>query len=331
MESQIGSLGDVHASSRRRSRASDQAVRVVVTRRTPAGGTVLRRVYAQCPDLVPEPLDADLNAHPPFVAMSVLPGSPLTGIVDIQQQTALADALRRLWSVPAVNLPVRRDHPAEIHALMIRRMTGLDLPGLAGEAARAARSFLAQLRLCPGGCTVLGHIDPNLANYLWDGHRVRIVDFEDAGRSDPEFELADLVEHIAARNTDWTPFLATSTSTVTGSSTPAAVRRLLAPYASPWRPRRTPQPVGNPPTAGRTAPSPAHLIITLDTRSRSLSWPQSARRNATNTNCSVAGDGHSVLGQSRGAPDREWHRHQPAPASEANVQLRGAIAAAQPG
>lgn len=55
---------------------------------------------------------------------------------------------------------------------------------------------------------MLGHTDPNLANYLWDGHRIRIVDFEDAGRSDPEFELADLVEHLAARRTDWTGFLA---------------------------------------------------------------------------------------------------------------------------
>lgn len=27
--------------------------------------------------------------------------------------------------------------------------------------------------------TVLGHRDPNLANYSWDGHQVRIVDFED--------------------------------------------------------------------------------------------------------------------------------------------------------
>jgi hypothetical protein len=55
--------------------------------------------------------------------------------------------------------------------------------------------------------TVLGHAHPNLANYLWDEHRIRIVDFEDAGRSDSEFELADLVEHLAARFTDWTPFL----------------------------------------------------------------------------------------------------------------------------
>nr|BFE65136.1 hypothetical protein GCM10020063_096620 [Dactylosporangium thailandense] len=63
---------------------------------------------------------------------------------------------------------------------MTERMAGLDLPGPAGEAARAARSFLAGLRLGPAGNTVLGHADPSLANYLWDGQRIRIVDFEDA-------------------------------------------------------------------------------------------------------------------------------------------------------
>jgi hypothetical protein len=51
-------------------------------------------VYVRCPDLVPEPLDADLDVDPPFVTMSVLPGSPLTGVVDIEQQVALAASLR---------------------------------------------------------------------------------------------------------------------------------------------------------------------------------------------------------------------------------------------
>jgi hypothetical protein len=117
--------------------------------------TVLRRVYARCPDLVPEPLAADLDADPPFVTMSVVPGSPLTGAVDGEQQAALYESLRRLWSVPAVDLPARRHHPAEIHALMTTRMDGLDLPALAGDAARAARTFLARLRLGPAGSTVL--------------------------------------------------------------------------------------------------------------------------------------------------------------------------------
>jgi hypothetical protein len=49
-----------------------------------------------------------------------------------------------------------------------------------------------------GGGVVLGQGDANLANFLWDGTQIRIVDFEDSGPSDRAFELAVLVEHISA-------------------------------------------------------------------------------------------------------------------------------------
>ena len=45
---------------------------------------------------------------------------------------------------------------------------------------------------------VLGHGDPCLANYLWDGSRVRLIDFEDSAPSDRAFELAILTGHISA-------------------------------------------------------------------------------------------------------------------------------------
>ncbi|HET9972794.1 MAG TPA: aminoglycoside phosphotransferase family protein, partial [Streptosporangiaceae bacterium] len=38
--------------------------------------------------------------------------------------------------------------------------------------------------------------DPNLANHLWDGRRVHLVDFEASGRGDRATELADFVEHV---------------------------------------------------------------------------------------------------------------------------------------
>jgi thiamine kinase-like enzyme len=44
---------------------------------------------------------------------------------------------------------------------------------------------------------VFGQGDANLANFIWDGDRIRIVDFEDSGVSDRAFELAMLVEHIS--------------------------------------------------------------------------------------------------------------------------------------
>ncbi|MGH3165096.1 MAG: phosphotransferase [Trebonia sp.] len=49
-----------------------------------------------------------------------------------------------------------------------------------------------------GGDAVLGQGDCNLANFLWDGTRVRLVDFEDSGPSDRAFELGTLVEHLSA-------------------------------------------------------------------------------------------------------------------------------------
>lgn len=48
---------------------------------------------------------------------------------------------------------------------------------------------------------VLGQGDPNLANFLVDDDVVRLVDFEDAGRSTEVYELANLVEHLANRAT----------------------------------------------------------------------------------------------------------------------------------
>lgn len=46
--------------------------------------------------------------------------------------------------------------------------------------------------------SVFGSGDGNLANYLWDGARVRVVDFEDSGRSDAAFELAEITEHVGS-------------------------------------------------------------------------------------------------------------------------------------
>ncbi|MGW8797311.1 phosphotransferase [Streptomyces sp. NPDC055775] len=45
---------------------------------------------------------------------------------------------------------------------------------------------------------VFGPGDGNLANYLWDGSEVRVVDFEDSGVSDRAFELAEITEHVAS-------------------------------------------------------------------------------------------------------------------------------------
>lgn len=45
---------------------------------------------------------------------------------------------------------------------------------------------------------VFGQADGNLENFLWDGSRVRIVDFEYSGSSDRAYELADITEHVSS-------------------------------------------------------------------------------------------------------------------------------------
>ena len=47
--------------------------------------------------------------------------------------------------------------------------------------------------------TVLGIADLNPANVLWVGETCRLVDFEDAGLTDPAYELTDHLEHLAGR------------------------------------------------------------------------------------------------------------------------------------
>jgi hypothetical protein len=105
-------------------------------------------------------------------------------------------------------LPLRRFHPAEARSVVGSGLAAaVRPPGRVGEAYDVCVEFLAgpapELDM-----TVIGHGDANLANYLWDGETVRLVDFEDAGASDLAYEIGFLVEHLAGRETDWDPLLA---------------------------------------------------------------------------------------------------------------------------
>jgi len=177
--------------------------------------TILSALHAAVPELVPQPVREGLDDDPPWLAMTVLPGSPLVGTFSGAQLDALELALRRMWSVSADSLPPRRFDPASAFAVLGERFAASARPaGVAGEAFDAAVSFLATTALhsdggpATGGPAIVGHGDSNLANYLWDGVRVRVVDFEDAGRSDVAYELATLVEHLSARAVDAAAFCA---------------------------------------------------------------------------------------------------------------------------
>jgi Ser/Thr protein kinase RdoA (MazF antagonist) len=157
----------------------------------------LRLLSRHAPDLVPTPLvRAD---DPPWVSMTVLPGRPLGGSLTADQLDALGDALDTLWSIAPEDLP-----PMDLTALVDRTRTALDgLSSTDGVIGEAARTWLATDPNYEIQHPVVAHGDPNLTNYLWDGTRVRIVDFEDAGRGARTIELANLVEHLSGRETDW--------------------------------------------------------------------------------------------------------------------------------
>ncbi|MGW1185134.1 aminoglycoside phosphotransferase family protein [Streptomyces drozdowiczii] len=161
------------------------------------------------PGLAPVPLEADLSATTPTVTMSRLPGEPLRGgVVDTEQLRALARALTDMHeSVPnslAAQLPPRlwnEHHAARGIRTRYERLLQVDQPTLIQRAVTEGMRWFELAGRAPAAehanPPVLGQADGNLANFLWDGSTVRIVDFEDSGRSDRAYELADVVEHVS--------------------------------------------------------------------------------------------------------------------------------------
>lgn len=169
--------------------------------------TVLQALSGKVSGLVPEPLAADLDAVPPWLEMTRLPGQALSGALSAEHVDALAATLRRVWSVPAGGLPPRRFHPAEARTVIGSGLAAASRPaGAAGEAYDVCLEFLAGPAVPLDG-TAVSQGDANPANYLWDGRTLRLVDFEDGGASDVAYELGFIVEHLGGRGTDWARLL----------------------------------------------------------------------------------------------------------------------------
>ena len=144
-----------------------------------------------------------------------LGGQPLTG----DQESAVIRALSQLWqSVPVGRVDPLPDEVATgAQVTLVRRVSEMAAAGhdpgddTVVRKARSAgldwMSWAVDASRLPvtgpdddvaGLLRVFGQGDANLANFLWDGELVRIVDFEDSGISDRAFELAVLVEHLSA-------------------------------------------------------------------------------------------------------------------------------------
>ena len=161
--------------------------------------------------LAAEPLSAALDASPPTIVMSWLPGEQLGTVpVSPAQARALARALDWLWrSVPAERLADSGRTIANSTAFTRQVRTALPARHELGDDPLVRRACAAATAWLDSGALdvqagqedaglVLGQGDANLANFLWDGRAVYLVDFEDSGASDRAFELAGLVEHISA-------------------------------------------------------------------------------------------------------------------------------------
>ena len=85
----------------------------------------LRLLAEHAPRLAPEPISAELDASPPSIVMSLLPGEPLgRRPLERAQEHALAIAIGRLWqAVPAalvMSLPGEPDATAEFVGVVQR-------------------------------------------------------------------------------------------------------------------------------------------------------------------------------------------------------------------
>jgi len=168
----------------------------------------LKLLARYAPGLAPRPIRADLDADPPLIAMSRVPGEPL-GLrpVNQAQEDAVAAALSRLHhAIPPSVLATVERAPGSPRLLpdrtrdMAHACNAELLDPLPRHAYRAALAWLdcgwAERPASVAGPPVFAQGDPNLANHLWDGHNVHLVDFEASGRGDRATELADFVEHI---------------------------------------------------------------------------------------------------------------------------------------
>ncbi|MBG0818660.1 phosphotransferase [Planomonospora sp. ID82291] len=171
-------------------------------------------VAASGVDDVPVLLWQDPAKPYPVIGMTLLPGRP---VVDIGPPAAQETALKalaalhaRLHEIPLTGLLARLPR-IDSTSHYLHRITTL-WPRQLVDAAddRLTAEMLALLRrwddsgdrqvLLAPVPPVFSRGDANLLNWLWDGRRIRCVDFEFAGHSDVAFDAADLTEHISARD-----------------------------------------------------------------------------------------------------------------------------------
>lgn len=160
----------------------------------------LKLLAEYAPGLAPEPIAFEAGK----VTMTRIEGAPLRGLLTgAVHVAAMAAALTELYTaVPQHVLGTLQVRPWQREAVTDWiRQRGAKWTPRDPQADRAVKEGMRWLETWRPGESgvrpVFGAGDGNLANFLWDGTRVRIVDFEDSGRTDLAFELAELSEHVS--------------------------------------------------------------------------------------------------------------------------------------
>lgn len=172
--------------------------------------TALTLLAEHAPGLAPIPVEAALDADPPMITMSRLPGHVLRGTHATDQQiNALATALNQLHRIPATVVRTLQPAPWGSSVAVDKVRAWADKHPDLGDAPlvrRAYREGVAWLSsTAPDELItnpfppVIGLADGNHANYLWDDRerRIRLIDWEDSGCNDRAFELGEVAEHIS--------------------------------------------------------------------------------------------------------------------------------------
>jgi len=156
------------------------------------------------PGLAPRPVS--FEPDPPVVVMSRVAGVHMEAALTPGLMAAMDTAYRSLFAVPVQpDTPRRYWEPA---AFLRNNIEWIEEEYARTDLADAVRDALAfagewHTALPPAihdiSDPVIAQGDGNVSNLLWDGSRMRLVDFEGFGVGDLAFEVADLVEHISSR------------------------------------------------------------------------------------------------------------------------------------
>ena len=150
------------------------------------------------------------------IVMEYVAGQRLSDIerVSREQLYALASVMKTMYSMPVTASSYKYEPVNCSSACMLSRVRQFFTnearrcrleAGQASNVWELGKGWVfgqEAERLMLGGEQVFSRGDPNLANCLWDGSALRLVDFEYAGVTDRAFDLADLTEHVNAARID---------------------------------------------------------------------------------------------------------------------------------